>query len=115
MEKITRFLPTLILCLFLGKLGVLGASIAEAVIALGLIGLFGFIETKAKDQKYQELKDLFVKKETEFDSSVKKLTEENEKIQKSLDEIKSTIVGMKMNIGIRSSTTQQPAQPVKKF
>ena len=92
MEKLTRFLPITIFCLFLIKLGVLGSSFEEALIALGLMGLVGFIEFKPKHNELEQLKQ-----------DLKQQAENIEILKNQLNDTKSAIVGMKMNIGIRST------------
>jgi hypothetical protein len=92
MEKFARLLPLILLCLFLGKLMYFGASLESAAIVLGLIALAAFTEYNPKHKELQALRVILKEQAVNI-----------EIVKKQLDETKTSMIGMKMNMGIKTS------------
>ena len=95
MEKLLKRLPLALFSAYVIKLLIQGATFADGLAILILAAVYAINEHKLQQSQFLELKQ-----------ELKSLKDEVEKANKSAEDAKTSIVGMKMQGGIRMSTVK---------
>jgi hypothetical protein len=90
-DKIKSILPIAAFCIFLGKILIFSANIAECVVILGLIAYVILNELRIKDKKLAI-----------YDSQITKLQEANQKLEADVQTCRSAISSIKLSAGLRN-------------
>lgn len=84
--------PTVLLCLYIVKCMALGTNIAEALVALGLTGLYGY-------KMFQNKREVV----------------RREQLDKEIQEIKAELTGMKMGLNMKKAHDVQQKKDKRYF
>lgn len=95
MDKL-KYIPIALFSAYIIKLLIIGANIQDALISIGLMALVAYLEHKPAQKQIQQL-----------NQEVINLKEELKLVDKRVDEARTSIVGMKMNSGIKSQSASR--------
>lgn len=90
MEKVIRFLPLGLFCLFSAKLMILGSSLTDSLVLLVMAAYSAYHEFKTVDGKIKALEEELSQQRAFIDSKLKEI-----------DEVKALVGGIKLGQQIR--------------